>query len=124
MRSITRRLPRLSPMERLLTTVRPPMDRRAGSRATNVAFEVTAYLELKAGINRCGVKSTDGFQLTAGSALDRASQGVLIGVFDAARGDQNPTEGPFLVYQDGLYAFRLLYHKRGDPNVSLEWYSR
>ena len=91
---------------------------------TNVAFEVTAYFELKAGINRYGVKSSDGFQLTAGSALDRASQGVLIGAFDAARGDQNPTEGPFLVYQDGLYAFRLLYHKSGDPNLSLEWYSR
>ena len=109
------------------------MDRRAGDQLlpgsdvvgpTNVAFEVTAYLELKAGINRYGVKSTDGFQLTAGSALDRASQGVLIGAFDAARGDQNPTEGPFLVYQDGLYAFRLLYHKSGNPDVSLEWYSR
>jgi len=91
---------------------------------TNVAFEVTAYLELKAGINRYGVRSSDGFQLTAGPALDRASQGVVIGAFDAARGWQIATEGPFLVYQDGLYAFRLLFHKTGDPDATLEWYSR
>src|SRR6185369_12403519 len=76
---------------------------------TNVAFEATAFLELKAGINRYGVKSSDGFRLTAGSGLEKEKQTVLIGIFDAARGEQNPTEGAFLVYQDGLYAFRLLY---------------
>ena len=92
--------------------------------ATNVAFEATAFLELKAGINRYGVKSTDGFRLTAGFGLEKEKQTVLIGIFDAARGEQVPTEGPFLVYQDGLYAFRLLYHKNNSPDVSLEWYSR
>src|SRR5206468_12515227 len=35
-----------------------------------------------------------------------------------------PTEGPFLVYQDGLYAFRLLTHQGGNPDATLEWYSR
>jgi hypothetical protein len=91
---------------------------------TNVAFEVTAFLELKAGINRYGVRSSDGFQLTAGSGLEKTNQSVLIGIFDASRGDDIPTEGPFLVYRDGLYAFRLVFHKSGSPNLSLEWYSR
>jgi hypothetical protein len=91
---------------------------------TNVAFEATAFLALKAGINRFGVKSSDGFKLTAGSDLPKAKQTVLIGSFDGSRGEQVPSEGAFLVYQDGLYAFRLLYFKGGNADVSLEWYSR
>jgi len=92
--------------------------------ATNVACEATAFLALKAGINRYGVRSSDGFQLTTGPALAKDQQSVVIGIFDGARGEQVPSEGAFLVYKDGLYAFRLLYHKNGNPDVSLEWYSR
>lgn len=92
--------------------------------ATNVAFEATAYLELKAGINRYGVRSSDGFRLTAGPGLPKDQQSVVIGSFDGARGDQVPSEGAFLVYKDGLYAFRLLFHKAANNDVVLEWYSR
>ena len=91
---------------------------------SKVAFEVTTFVVLKAGINRFGVKSSDGFRLTAGSALAKAKQTVVIGSFDGSRGEQVPSEGAFLVYQDGLYAFRLVYFKGGNTDVRLEWYSR
>jgi len=85
----------------------------------NIALEATAYLQLAAGLHRFGVRSDDGFRLTAG--LDPSLQDIVLGVYEGPRGDQVPTEFPFLVIQDGVYAVRLLYYD-GGGSASLEWY--
>lgn len=86
----------------------------------NIALEATAHLELKAGLHRFGVRSDDGFRLTAGKTLE--DQDIVLGGYEGIRGDQVPTEFEFLVYQDGVYAMRLVYYD-GDGGASLEWYA-
>lgn len=86
----------------------------------NIALEATAYLELKAGLNRFGVRSDDGFRLTAGKTLE--DQDIVLGSYEGIRGDQVPTEFEFLVYKDGVYAMRLVYYD-GGGGASLEWYA-
>ncbi|MBI4326124.1 MAG: hypothetical protein HY674_12790 [Chloroflexi bacterium] len=82
-------------------------------------MEATAYLKLAAGINSFGVRSDDGFRLTAGQSF--ANQEVVLSGYEGVRGDQVPTEFEFLVYQEGLYAVRLVYYD-GGGGASLEWY--
>jgi hypothetical protein len=87
--------------------------------ANNIALEATAYVALNAGIIRFGVRSDDGFRLTAGETF--AKQDVELGGYEGPRGDQVPTEFDVLVYQQGLYALRFVYYD-GGGGASVEWY--
>jgi len=88
-----------------------------------MAMAVTAYLELPAGIHRFGVRSDDGFRLTAGSYFTNAN--LVLGEFEGDRGSGLPggsTEFEFLVESAGVYAFRLLWYE-GTGGADLEWFS-
>ena len=82
----------------------------------NIALEVTAYVSLAAGLNRFGVRSDDGFRLTAGESLTK--QDVMLSGYEGPRGDQVPTEFDVLVYQAGLYALRFVYYDGGGGRQS------
>lgn len=104
-----------------------------------LALEAITYLDLTAGLHRFGVRSDDGFKVTAGPTALHTN--TVIGVLDAGRGaggtsatievpvrnhDLLPSNGAsefeFLVQQAGIYAFRLL-HFEGTGGASLEFYS-
>ncbi len=88
-----------------------------------MAMEVTAYLPLAAGLHRFGVRSDDGFRLTAGPAFTNAP--VVLGGYEGGRGSDLPdgsTEFDFLVDASGVYAFRLAWYE-GTGGADLEWFS-
>jgi len=89
----------------------------------NIVLEATAYLDLSAGIHRLGVRSDDGFKVTAGPVF--ADTNLVLGVFEGGRGNTLPggaTEFDVEVPQDGLYPVRLIWFE-GNGGASLEFYS-
>jgi hypothetical protein len=89
----------------------------------NIAVEVTAYVELAAGIHRLGVRSDDGFRLTCGPTFENSP--LVLGVYEGGRGDGLPggaTEFEFQVQAGGVYPLRLIYYE-GNGGSSLEFYS-
>jgi len=84
-----------------------------------IALAAQAYLELPAGIYRFGVRSDDGFKVTAG--VDFNDRNLVLGVFEGGRSSAT-TEFNFVVPVAGVYAFRLLYYE-GGGDADVEWYS-
>jgi hypothetical protein len=78
-------------------------------------MEVLCYVELKAGIHRWIVASDDGFRVYAG--LTPSS--LIIGEFNGGRGVAD-TAFDFIVSQDGLYPFRLMW-EQGVGGANVEW---
>jgi hypothetical protein len=88
------------------------------------AVEVLAFIELKAGVNRLGVNSDDGFRFTIGVGTNTRDAFAIQpagAVFAGARGSDN-TEWDLEVEQDGIYPIRLI-HWDGNGGASLEFYS-
>jgi hypothetical protein len=88
-----------------------------------IALECTTHLQLTAGLHRFGVRSDDGFRLTAGPTFTNAT--VELGAFEGGRGSALPdgsTEFEFLVEAAGVYAFRLIWYE-GTGDADLEWFS-
>jgi hypothetical protein len=87
----------------------------------NIAAEIVAYLDLKAGIYQLGVNSDDGFKATAGHRDPRDPAGLLLGQFDGGRG---AVDSLFYVRveADGLYPVRLLWFE-GGGGASVEFFS-
>jgi hypothetical protein len=87
----------------------------------NIAAEIVAYLDLRAGVYQLGVNSDDGFKATAGHRDPRDPNGVLLGQFDGGRG---ASDSLFYVRvdADGLYPVRLLWFEGGD-GASVEFFS-
>jgi hypothetical protein len=87
----------------------------------NVAAEIVAYLDLKAGVHQLGVNSDDGFKATAGHRNPRDPGGILLAQFDGGRG---ATDSLFYVQveADGLYPVRLLWFE-GGGGASVEFFS-
>lgn len=75
----------------------------------NIAMEVTAYLELSAGLHRFGLVSDDGFELSSGTSLTDQS-GLVLGSRDG--GTYNGTFD-FAVEADGLYPIRMIWYENG-----------
>jgi hypothetical protein len=101
----------------------PHLDPATFSDPNNIAMEVTAYVELKAGIHRLGVRSDDGFRLTVGPTFDTSP--VQLGAFEGGRGDALPggmTDFDVNVEADGLYPLRLVYYE-GNGGANIEFYS-
>jgi hypothetical protein len=88
-----------------------------------IAMQASYYLDLAAGIHRFGVRSDDGFLLTAGLSLTNAT--LELGRYEGGRGSGLPdgsTEFEFLVEQSGVYAFRLIWYQ-GTGGADLELFS-
>jgi hypothetical protein len=89
----------------------------------HMAMEAKFYLDLSAGIHRLGVRSDDGFLLTAGPWTTNAT--LELGEYEGDRGSGLPggsTEFEFLVEKGGVYAFRLLWYE-GIGGADLELFS-
>jgi hypothetical protein len=86
-----------------------------------IVAEAVAYLELKKGRHRLGVNSDDGFKVTTG-ANARDAIALQLGIFNTGRGAAN-TFFDFIVEQDGIYPFRLLYWE-GTGGASVEFKSQ
>jgi hypothetical protein len=94
-----------------------------GGDPNNIAIEARAYLELAPGMYRFGVRSDDGFRLTAGPTF--GYQPTVLGVYEGGRGDTLPagaTEFNVVVTEAGLYPVRLIYYE-GAGGASLEFYT-
>ncbi len=85
-----------------------------------VSFEITAYLELAAGITRFGVNSDDGFRLTVGPTTT-TNDCVVLGEFDNGRASADSQFDCF-VAEAGLYAFRLVWFQ-GTGGADVEWFT-
>lgn len=88
-----------------------------------MAMQASFYLELTAGLHRFGVRSDDGFLLTAGLSLTNSA--LELGRFDGDRGSGLPggsTEFEFLVEKSGVYALRLTWYE-GVGGADLELFS-
>jgi hypothetical protein len=90
-----------------------------GGDPNHIAMAVTTYLQLNTGPYRFGVRSDDGFKVTAG--FNASSKDVLVGSFEGGRPSQS-TEFEFFVSAPGLYGFRLLFFE-GVGGADVEWYS-
>jgi hypothetical protein len=84
-----------------------------------IAMAATTYLELAPGVYRFGVRSDDGFKLTAG--FTPLAQSLMLGAFEGGR-PSSETEFDFFVLSNGFYSFRLIYYE-GNGGADLEWYS-
>jgi hypothetical protein len=85
----------------------------------NFAVEVTAYLDLSAGVHHFGVISDDGYKFASGPNFN-ANSGSLIAFHDGGSANE---QFEFLAPQAGLYPIRVVWYERtGD--ASLELYSK
>lgn len=96
----------------------------SGGGKDDFAVEAIAFVELKAGKNRLGVNSDDGFRLTIGVATnskDAYSMQPEGAVFGSSRGAAD-TEWEMEVATDGLYPVRLITWD-GGGGASAEFYT-
>ncbi|MBT5926285.1 MAG: hypothetical protein HOH33_06670 [Verrucomicrobia bacterium] len=88
------------------------------------AMEILTFLDLKAGLNRIGVNSNEGFRFTIGVGTNTKDAFAVQpdgAVFGAARGGGN-TEWELEVEQAGIYPIRLI-HWDGGGLAAIEFYS-
>ncbi|MCL5099180.1 MAG: hypothetical protein M1608_16910, partial [Candidatus Omnitrophica bacterium] len=100
-------------------TAVPGIPGSTGSK-DHFVVEILTYLDLKAGVYRCGVNCKDGFLVSA--ALNpRDRLGLRLGLFDGSR-PASDTLFDFVVSQSGIYPFRLLWWQ-GTGDASLEFFA-
>ena len=95
-----------------------------GDGKDDFAIEVVTFLELKAGLNRLGVNSDDGFRFTIGvgtNTRDAFAVQPSGAVFEGSRGSSN-SEWDMQVEVDGIYPIRLIQWD-GDGGANVEFYS-
>lgn len=95
-----------------------------GDGKDDFAIEVLSFLELKAGLNRLGVNSADGFRFTIGVGTNTRDAFAVQpegAVFEGNRGAAN-SEFELMVESDGIYPVRLI-HWDGGGVSSIELYS-
>jgi len=84
----------------------------------NFAGEILSFIEFpSAGFYQMGIRSDDGFVLTAGDPNNL----VQVAAFDGEREPADTIFG-FVVPKAGLYPFRLVYYQRSG-GASLRWFS-
>lgn len=86
----------------------PGLDSAESSGTDDIAMEATAYLELPAGTVRFGVRSDDGFKVSAGVGLHD-----LTPVLDFHNGGPADQTFDVVVPAAGYYPVRLLWYERG-----------
>ncbi|MBI4657851.1 MAG: hypothetical protein HY735_03195 [Verrucomicrobia bacterium] len=90
----------------------------AGNGLDDFAVEITAYLDLPAGIQRFGVVTDDGYKISSSRNLADASA-TPVGFHNG--GPANETFD-FVVPQAGLYPFRMVWYERGGAGYA-EWFT-
>jgi hypothetical protein len=97
-------------------------DPRWGNDPNHIAMAATIRLPMAAGAYRMGVRSDDGFKVTAGT--NNPANDLVLGIYDAGRGSQE-TAFDFFVATNGVYTFRLLYSEvTGGADVEWYWINR
>jgi len=86
----------------------PGLDSAEAQGDDDIAMEVTAYLELPVGSIRFGVRSDDGFKVSAGAGLHD-----LTPVLDFHNGGPADQTFDVIVPAAGFYPVRLLWYERG-----------
>jgi hypothetical protein len=86
----------------------PGLDGPDAQGTDDIAMEATAYLELPAGHVIFGVRSDDGFKLSAGAGLHDQTP-----VLDFHNGEPADQTVDVLVPVSGVYPVRLLWYERG-----------
>jgi len=88
-----------------------------GIGTDNYAMEVTAFLDLPAGVTRFGVQCDDGYKLASGLNLGAASPPL-------AFHNGGPADETFdvVVSVAGVYGFRLIWYERGG-GAHGEWFT-
>lgn len=90
---------------------------------THIVAEITAWLDLPAGLTRFGVNSDDGFLFSVGAAPFDHFQRVTAGVFNGGRGSTaGDTVFDVTVPTAGLYPVRLLWWQ-GTSDANIEFFS-
>jgi hypothetical protein len=94
----------------------------SSSRPTDYfVAEVRTILQLKAGGQRFGVNSDDGFSLSFGPGWDTAGISI-VGSYDGTRG-AGDTTSDVVIPQDGFYPVRILYiQATGGSSMEFFWY--
>lgn len=87
----------------------------------NAAMEILTYVDLKAGFQRMGVNSDDGFRLSPATSVNDSRNALTVGVFDGGRGAAD-TLFDFNVQQAGIYPMRLIW-ENGGGDCNVEWFS-
>ncbi|MBM3836925.1 MAG: hypothetical protein FJ398_02990 [Verrucomicrobia bacterium] len=90
----------------------------AGNGLDDFAVEITAYLELSAGIHRFGVVSDDGYKISSSRNISDASATPL----EFHNGGPANETFDFVVPESGLYPFRMVWYERGGAGYA-EWFS-
>ena len=88
------------------------------------AVEILSFIELKAGLNRLGINSDDGFRFTIGVGTNTRDAFAEVpdgASFEGSRGAAN-SEWDLNVEADGLYPIRIV-HWDGGGEGSIEFYS-
>lgn len=96
----------------------------SGEGSNDFVMEAIAFLELKAGTNRLGVNSDDGFRVTMGVGTNPKDAFAIQpdgAVFSGARGAAD-SEWDIEVESDGIYPVRLITWD-GGGGASAEFYS-
>jgi hypothetical protein len=88
--------------------------------ADNMVMEILAYLELYKGIYRMGVNSDDDFQVTPARGVSDPNNSLVLGFFSGGRAPAD-TIFDFLVPEDGLYPFRLIWNEY-QGGATCEWW--
>lgn len=88
------------------------------------AVEILSFIELKAGLNRLGINSDDGFRFTIGVGTNTRDAFAEVpdgASFEGSRGAAN-SEWDLNVEADGIYPIRIV-HWDGGGEGSIEFYS-
>jgi hypothetical protein len=86
------------------------------------SMAATIKLQLGAGLYRMGVRSDDGFKVTAGT--NTPANDLILGIYDSTRGSTESTFD-FVVTANGVYNLRLLYSEvTGGADVEWYWVNR
>jgi hypothetical protein len=93
----------------------------SGASYENMAMEALTFLALRAGIHRHGVNSDDGFRVSSALSVTDPNNVLTLGEFNGGRGSADTTFD-FIVKQDGLYPFRLIW-EQGQGGANVEWWS-
>jgi hypothetical protein len=86
----------------------------------NIAAEITAVLQLPAGVTTFGVNSDDGFRVTAGRN-PAAADAQQLGVFEGGRGSSD-TLFQVSAATAGFYPVRLIWYE-GNGGANLEFFT-